>query len=160
MKTLRHVTLATELGEMFVAFSDAGLAVLFFGAGEAELRARYPGVKLAAASETERTTAHAVVESLKTGTALPEVKLAPEGTEFQKQVWQALREIPRGETRTYGEIAQRIGRPKAVRAVGTACGANPIALLIPCHRVLRGDGSLSGYRWGVERKKWLLRVEG
>ena len=78
------------------------------------------------------------------------------GAAFQQRVWQALRDIPAGETATYAQIAERVGSPKAVRAVGSACGANPVAVAIPCHRVVRRDGGLSGYRWGVERKRALL----
>jgi AraC family transcriptional regulator of adaptative response/methylated-DNA-[protein]-cysteine methyltransferase len=81
------------------------------------------------------------------------------GTAFQEQVWQALRDIPEGETKTYTEVAKAIGKPKAVRAVANACANNRIAIAIPCHRVIRGDGSLSGYRWGVERKAKLLKRE-
>lgn len=80
-------------------------------------------------------------------------------TPFQKQVWQTLQKIPYGETRTYKEVAQELGKPQATRAVGNACSANPVALLIPCHRVLRSDGSLGGYRWGIERKQKLLAIE-
>ncbi len=82
------------------------------------------------------------------------------GTEFQRQVWQALTEIPAGETRTYGQQAARIGRPSAVRAVGLANGANPIGIVIPCHRVIGSGGSLTGYGGGLERKRWLLAHEG
>ena len=81
------------------------------------------------------------------------------GTAFQKAVWAALLTIPFGQTRSYGQIARQIGKPKAVRAVGAACGANPLAVVIPCHRVVRTDGTLSGYRWGVERKRTLLARE-
>jgi AraC family transcriptional regulator of adaptative response/methylated-DNA-[protein]-cysteine methyltransferase len=81
------------------------------------------------------------------------------GTAFQERVWQALREIPPGSTASYAEIAQRIGSPRAVRAVAQACAANSIAVAIPCHRVVRSDGALSGYRWGVERKRRLLDRE-
>lgn len=81
------------------------------------------------------------------------------GTAFQKQVWEALQKIPYGETRTYTDIARDIGKPQAIRAVGNACGANPVALIVPCHRVLRSDGSLGGYHWGVERKQTLLAQE-
>ena len=81
------------------------------------------------------------------------------GTAFQQRVWQALRKIPAGKTTTYTELAKRIGRPKAVRAVGAACGANPIAVAIPCHRVVRTDGDLAGYRWGIARKRALLTKE-
>ena len=88
-----------------------------------------------------------------------ELPLDMRGTAFQQQVWAALREIPPGETATYGEIARRIGKPAAVRAVGTACGANHIAVAIPCHRVVGSDGKLTGYRWGVQRKRALLDRE-
>jgi len=80
-------------------------------------------------------------------------------TAFQKQVWQALQKIPYGETRTYSDIARSIGQPSAVRAVATACGANPAALVVPCHRIVRSDGGLGGYRWGIERKRELLAQE-
>lgn len=82
------------------------------------------------------------------------------GTAFQKQVWEALQKIPYGETSTYKNIANQINKPKSVRAVGNACGANPTALIVPCHRVIKNDGSLGGYRWGIERKKKLLNLEG
>jgi AraC family transcriptional regulator of adaptative response/methylated-DNA-[protein]-cysteine methyltransferase len=82
-----------------------------------------------------------------------------QATAFQSQVWQALREIPCGETRSYSDIAKAIGRPKAVRAVGRACASNPVALVIPCHRVIREDQSLGGYRWGLQRKSALLDHE-
>jgi len=81
------------------------------------------------------------------------------GTSFQRRVWQALREIPAGTTVTYSEIAKRIGAPTAIRAVASACAANKLAVAIPCHRVIRKDGSLAGYRWGIERKRALLRKE-
>lgn len=85
--------------------------------------------------------------------------LAPQGTPFQLRVWQALLDIPYGETRSYRDIAHAIGQPNSVRAVANACGANPISLLIPCHRVIRHNGEIGGYRWGSERKRWLLARE-
>ncbi|GMV15105.1 MAG: methylated-DNA--[protein]-cysteine S-methyltransferase [Polyangiaceae bacterium] len=88
-----------------------------------------------------------------------DVPLAPEGTAFQRQVWRALAEIPHGQTRSYAEIAARIGRPTATRAVGAANGQNPIAILIPCHRVLGSNGALRGYRWGLHQKEALLARE-
>jgi AraC family transcriptional regulator of adaptative response/methylated-DNA-[protein]-cysteine methyltransferase len=97
-----------------------------------------------------------MVEAPEKGLDLP---LDVRGTAFQHRVWQALREIPVGSTTTYSEIAERIGMPKAVRAVAGACAANKIAIAIPCHRVMRSDGSLSGYRWGVERKRTLIARE-
>ena len=97
------------------------------------------------------------VEAPRLGLDLP---LDLRGTAFQQRVWRALCDIPPGSTATYTEIARRIGAPNAVRAVGHACGANPVAVAIPCHRVVRTDGSLAGYRWGVERKRALLAREG
>jgi AraC family transcriptional regulator of adaptative response/methylated-DNA-[protein]-cysteine methyltransferase len=88
-----------------------------------------------------------------------DIPLDPRGTPFQQRVWQALREIPAGATASYAQIARRIGAPESVRAVAQACGANPIAVAIPCHRVVRSDGALSGYRWGIERKRALLDRE-
>ena len=93
-------------------------------------------------------------------TALAEQPVAPRGTAFQLAVWRALRDIPAGETRSYGELAAAIGRPAAVRAVGAANGANPVALFVPCHRVIAADGTLWGYGGGLERKRWLLAHEG
>ena len=96
------------------------------------------------------------VEAPGVGLDLP---LDVRGTAFQQRVWQALRDIPPGSTASYAEIAERIGSPKSVRAVAQACGANALAVAIPCHRVVRSDGGLSGYRWGVERKSALLKRE-
>jgi AraC family transcriptional regulator of adaptative response/methylated-DNA-[protein]-cysteine methyltransferase len=88
-----------------------------------------------------------------------ELPLDVRATAFQERVWRELKKIPRGKTLTYGEIARRIGRPKAVRAVGAACGANPVAPVVPCHRAVGSDGKMHGYRWGLERKKKLLEAE-
>jgi AraC family transcriptional regulator of adaptative response/methylated-DNA-[protein]-cysteine methyltransferase len=96
------------------------------------------------------------VEAPRIGLALP---LDMRGTAFQQRVWQALRDIPPGETLSYAELARRIGAPRAVRAVAGACAANPLAVAIPCHRVVRSDGALAGYRWGIERKRALLERE-
>jgi methylated-DNA-[protein]-cysteine S-methyltransferase len=92
--------------------------------------------------------------------ALDDQPVASHGTPFQREVWRALRRIPAGRTRSYAEVARAIGRPRAVRAVGAANGANPVALFVPCHRVVASDGSLHGYGGGLERKEWLLRHEG
>jgi methylated-DNA-[protein]-cysteine S-methyltransferase len=91
--------------------------------------------------------------------AIDDLPVATGGTEFQRQVWRALRQIPCGETVSYGELARRIGRPAAVRAVGLANGSNPISVVVPCHRVIGSDGSLTGYGGGIERKRWLLAHE-
>jgi len=124
-----------------------------------ELQDRFPKAQLIGGdSGFEQFVSSVVsfVEAPGTGLNLP---LDIRGTAFQRRVWQALREIPAGSTTTYAEIAQRIGAPKAVRAVAQACASNAIAVAIPCHRVVRSNGALSGYRWGVKRKRALLDQE-
>lgn len=123
------------------------------------LQDRFPKAELIGGGcDDKRVIAQVVgfIEAPRIGWTLP---LDVRGTAFQQRVWQALREIPAGQTTNYTEVAQRIGSPKAVRAVAGACAANAIAVAIPCHRVVRTDGSLSGYRWGVERKRCLLEKE-
>jgi AraC family transcriptional regulator of adaptative response/methylated-DNA-[protein]-cysteine methyltransferase len=123
------------------------------------LQDRFPNAQLVGADkEYERLVARVVglVESPSVDVDLP---LDVRGTAFQRKVWQALRKIPAGKTASYADIARRIGAPKAVRAVAGACAANNIAIAIPCHRVIRNDGGVSGYRWGVERKRALLERE-
>jgi AraC family transcriptional regulator of adaptative response/methylated-DNA-[protein]-cysteine methyltransferase len=124
-----------------------------------DLQDQFPRAKLIGGDAAfERLVAQVVgfIESPQLGLNLP---LDVRGTAFQERVWKALREIPVGATRSYADIAKRIGRPNAVRAVGQACGANRLAVAIPCHRVVRSDGDLSGYRWGVARKRKLLARE-
>ena len=124
-----------------------------------DLRARFPRAQLTGSdSEFARTVEQVVrfVEAPRVGLDLP---LDIRGTAFQQRVWQALRSIPAGSRASYAEIAGRIGAPRAVRAVAQACAANTLAVAVPCHRVVRSDGDLAGYRWGVERKRALLERE-
>jgi AraC family transcriptional regulator, regulatory protein of adaptative response / methylated-DNA-[protein]-cysteine methyltransferase len=124
-----------------------------------DLQDRFPLAQMIGGDqEFERLVAHVVgfVEAPKIGFDLP---LDVRGTAFQHRVWKALRDIPHGSTASYADIAKRIGNPRAVRAVAQACAAKPVAVAIPCHRVVRNDGALSGYRWGVERKRALLHGE-
>ena len=152
-----------SLGSILVASSDRGVCAIMLG-GDPEALARdvqerFPRAELIGGdAEFEELVAKVVgfIEAPGLGLDLP---LDVQGTAFQQRVWEALREIPAGRTATYGEIAARIGAPRAVRAVAGACAANPVAVAIPCHRVVRTDGSLSGYRWGVERKRALLARE-
>jgi AraC family transcriptional regulator of adaptative response/methylated-DNA-[protein]-cysteine methyltransferase len=151
------------LGSVLVAATERGVCAIKLGDNPAvlmrELREHFPQADLAPGdARFERWVARVVgfVETPSVGLDLP---LDIRGTAFQYRVWQALREIPLGATATYAEIARRIGRPKSMRAVGTACGANPLALAIPCHRAVRSDGTLAGYRWGLERKRELLGRE-
>lgn len=152
-----------SLGAILVAHSDKGVcAILLDDDAEAlvrDLQDRFPQAELIGGDhEFEKLVAQVVgfVDAPAIGLDLP---LDIRGTAFQQRVWQALRDIPAGKTASYSEIAQRIGKPKAVRAVASACAANAIAVAIPCHRVVRNDGALSGYRWGVERKRALLEKE-
>lgn len=153
----------SSLGYILVAKSGRGVCAILLGddakALARELQGRFPQSRLTGddaglADLLARVTAF--VEAPARGLDLP---LDPQGTAFQQRVWQALRKIPAGETASYAGIAERIGSPNAARAVAQACAANPIAVAIPCHRVVRNDGALSGYRWGVERKRALLQRE-
>lgn len=152
-----------SLGAILVAASARGVCAILLGddpeALARDLQDRFPKAALLGGDAAfERWVAQVVglVEAPGTGLDLP---LDIRGTAFQQRVWQALREIPAGRTASYAEIAARIGAPSATRAVAQACGANALAVAIPCHRVVRSDGSLSGYRWGVERKRQLLERE-
>jgi AraC family transcriptional regulator of adaptative response/methylated-DNA-[protein]-cysteine methyltransferase len=161
--TIRFAVGECSLGSVLVAASDKGVCAIFLGddpnALARNLQDRFPKARIVGADATfDRWVAQAVglVEQPALGLDLP---LDIRGTAFQVRVWEALRQIPPGSTASYVEIAERIGQPKAARAVARACAANPIAVAIPCHRVVRTDASLSGYRWGVERKAELLRRE-
>jgi AraC family transcriptional regulator of adaptative response/methylated-DNA-[protein]-cysteine methyltransferase len=152
-----------SLGTVLVAATDKGVCAIQLGddpqALMRELQDRFPKATLIGDDkEFEQLIARVVgfLEAPGRGLDLP---LDIRGSAFQQRVWKALRDIPAGSTASYSEIARRIGRPKAVRAVAQACAANKLALAIPCHRVVRTDGSLSGYRWGVERKRALLQKE-
>ena len=152
-----------SLGAILVAASERGVCAILMG-GDPEALARYlqdrfPRANLVGGgAEFEQLVAKVVgfVEAPGRGLDLP---LDVRGTTFQQRVWQALREIPAGKTVSYTEIAKRIGAPQSARAVAQACAANMLAVAIPCHRVVRNDGGLSGYRWGVERKRALLDKE-
>jgi AraC family transcriptional regulator of adaptative response/methylated-DNA-[protein]-cysteine methyltransferase len=152
-----------SLGAILVARSDRGVCAIQLGDDPdtlvRELQDRFPQAKLIGGdAEFDQWVARVVgfVEAPRLGLDLP---LDVRGTAFQQRVWQALRDIPAGHTASYADIAARIDAPQSVRAVAQACGANPLAVAIPCHRVVRSDGRLSGYRWGVERKRVLLARE-
>ena len=160
---IRHATAPCSLGQILVAATDKGVCAIFFGddpkALDQELHNRFPRAKLIAGDREFGKLVAKVVAYVEAPHKDLDLPLDIRGTAFQHQVWAALREIPPGETVTYGDIARRIGKPAAVRAVGTACGANHIAVAIPCHRVLGSDGKLTGYRWGTARKRALLDRE-
>ncbi|WP_340586633.1 methylated-DNA--[protein]-cysteine S-methyltransferase [Erythrobacter alti] len=151
--------IATSLGDMLVAATEKGVCCLSFNEGEEELRARFPRAKLLEGGDEFRALFEKVTQAVEHPGTGRDIPLDVKGTAFQQRCWQALREIPPGETRSYGEQAAAIGNPKASRAVGSANGANNIAVLIPCHRVIAADGSLGGYAYGLEIKSELLKRE-
>ena len=157
--TIRYVEMGSSLGPVLVAATAKGLCRVSFDEGEDDLRRRFPKAEILPGDGALSALAGQVVQLIEEPGRPVDVPMDVRGTAFQQAVWSALRAIPAGETRSYGEIAAAIGRPGAVRAAGTACGDNGLAVLIPCHRVLRGDGSLGGYAYGVERKKVLLERE-
>lgn len=160
-RVVHWAVLATSLGPMLVAATEKGVCCLAFGEGEAELRARFPRAELVAAGEDFRDLFAQVVAAVEQpGPGSAAIPLDVKGTAFQQRVWEELRRIPHGETRSYGELAAALGNPKASRAVGGANGANNVAVLIPCHRVIAADGSLGGYAYGLAIKAELLKREG
>jgi AraC family transcriptional regulator of adaptative response/methylated-DNA-[protein]-cysteine methyltransferase len=159
-ETIRYAMLDTPLGQMLVAATPKGICRLTFDEDEAALRRRFPNAEILLADGAMASLIGGVLQAIETPSAMPDLPLDVAGTAFQEAVWRELRKIPPGETRSYAEMAAAIGQPKAVRAVGSANGSNPVAVLVPCHRVIRSDGTLGGYAGGLERKKKLLAVEG
>ena len=179
-ETIAYTTLTSGLGPLLVAVTDKGVCAVRFLAGagagvgvgvgagtgseqadgaEETLRAEFPAAILKRDDDALRATAERVVALVGGGADDLELPLDVRATAFQLRVWRALRAIPRGQTRSYAEVARSIGRPTAARAVAGACAANPVAVVVPCHRVVAADGTLAGYRWGVERKRALLDAE-
>ena len=144
---------ATATGVCFLGFAEPDDALL------GDLRRRFPRAEVVADDVGLTQTVHAVLDFIKEPKAALALPLDLRGTAFQLRVWEALRSIPPGETRTYGELARMIGNPAAVRAVARSCATNPVSLAVPCHRVVGSDGALTGYRWGVPRKRALLARE-
>jgi AraC family transcriptional regulator, regulatory protein of adaptative response / methylated-DNA-[protein]-cysteine methyltransferase len=160
---IRYTVLGTELGKLLIATTKRGVCSVRFGESDSallrELKADFAAAAIQRDDERLHSLAVRVKELLSGTAAAPEIALDIQGTAFQQLVWQALRRIPAGETRSYGEVAASIGRPRAVRAVANACASNPVAVVVPCHRVVQKNGSMAGYRWGVKRKKALLDSE-
>ena len=166
---IRYTTLETSLGNLLVATTDRGICSVILGEDEssviAELRDEFPRAAIERTDAGDEWLANMIarISADLDGVQSPDTPLPPidiRATAFQWRVWQALQHIPRGETRSYSDIANTIGEPRAVRAVANACGRNRLAVVVPCHRVIREDGSLGGYRWGIERKRTLLAREG
>lgn len=157
---IRYGIADSPVGLLLIAASDKGICAIRMADRREELeetlRSEFPKAELT----EDPALAAGWTERLLSGTQSPtEIPLDIRSTAFQRQVWEYLQKIPRGETRSYGQVAKDLGRPTAQRAVARACASNPVALLIPCHRVVRGDGGLGGYRWGVDRKRAILERE-
>lgn len=154
----------SALGKILVAVTSLGICSIAFGGLESELedamRERFPRAETTRDDEGLGNTVVQVLSQMSEHPLILALPLDIRATAFQTRVWQALQRIPRGETRSYADVAREIGQPTAVRAVARACASNPVAVLIPCHRVVGSDGNLTGYRWGIERKRKLLEAEG
>jgi AraC family transcriptional regulator of adaptative response/methylated-DNA-[protein]-cysteine methyltransferase len=162
-ETIRFTTVKTALGWALIAATERGICMTALGDDkaplEADLRRRFPAALIWPADAKLAGWAERIVRFITAPGEQPDLPLDIRGTAFQARVWRALQKVPPGKTATYTEIAQALGQPKAVRAVAAACAANKLALLVPCHRIVRQDGDLAGYRWGIERKRALLTAE-
>ena len=159
-ETIRWTTFDSPLGELFIAATSTGICRLTFEDSEASLHRLFPNATIVKDDGALREFVSGTLKAIERPLGAPDLPIDVAGTAFQEAVWRELRKIPPGETRSYAQIAAAIGHPKAVRAVGTANGDNHVSVLIPCHRVIRSDGSLGGYGGGIERKKILLAAEG
>jgi AraC family transcriptional regulator, regulatory protein of adaptative response / methylated-DNA-[protein]-cysteine methyltransferase len=162
-EVIRAAVRSCALGLVLVAATERGICTIEFGDDVAELmqrlNARFPHSNVLKEDAQFEAWLAKLLAYIKVPEKALDLPLDVRGTVFQQQVWKALQDIPLGQTASYSQVAQRIGKPKAVRAVATACASNVLAVAIPCHRVVRGNGELSGYRWGVERKQSLLNAE-
>jgi AraC family transcriptional regulator, regulatory protein of adaptative response / methylated-DNA-[protein]-cysteine methyltransferase len=158
--TIRWTVVATSLGPLLIAATERGLCRVAFEEDGAALARRFPRATIEPGGAALAELAARVVALVESPERDADLPLDVRGTAFQEAVWQALKAIPAGETRTYAELAALAGRPEAVRAAGTACGTNPLAVVVPCHRAKRADGTLGGYAYGLERKAALLTREG
>jgi len=161
--TLRYATARTPVGLVLIAGTERGVVSVSLGDSEVKmvalLKKAYPQATLSRDQKGSKRQVQALLQCLNGSPLSDSISLDVQGTAFQRKVWKALQAIPRGSTRTYCEIARGIGQPTAARAVARACATNPLAVAIPCHRVVREDGNLAGYRWGLKRKKRLLALE-
>tara|TARA_R110000764_G_scaffold118936_1_gene206473 strand:- start:538 stop:1068 length:531 start_codon:yes stop_codon:yes gene_type:complete len=160
-----YITGHCSLGGLLLGACELGFCAVLLGEDDEsllqDLQRRFPGASLQPATDRLRADMQqllAFIEKPQTPLALS-LPLNTVGTVFQQQVWQQLQQVNTGQTISYSDLAGRLGKPKATRAVASACAANPLAIVVPCHRVLRSDGDISGYRWGVARKRELLRRE-
>ena len=158
-ETIRFAIAESPLGPLLVAATPKGICRLTFDEDESALAYRFPNATIIPDDGTISAWVEGALEAIEHPQSAPQLPLDVRGTAFQEAVWKELRRIPLGETRSYADIARAVGQPDAVRAVGTANGSNPVAVIVPCHRVIRSDGSLGGYAGGLERKRKLLAAE-
>jgi AraC family transcriptional regulator, regulatory protein of adaptative response / methylated-DNA-[protein]-cysteine methyltransferase len=160
---IRYAIGHSSQGALLVARSDIGICAIFLADNADllldQLTQSFEGSKLEHADQALRADLEQVAAFIDNGDADVQLDLAVDGSDFQRRVWNTLRDIPSGRTLSYKQVAQKMGAPGSARAVASACAANKLAVVIPCHRVIRGDGSVSGYRWGVDRKRRLLDKE-
>jgi len=160
---IRYTTAKSSLGEVLVAATERGVSAVYLGdTGPklvSELREEYPRAEIAAEKGAFSNWVEEIVARVEGNAPRRELPLDLQATSFQRRVWQELQRIPRGATRTYSQIARAVGKPRAIRAVARACATNPVSIVVPCHRVVRADGNLAGYRWGLSRKEKLLERE-
>ena len=160
---IRYALMDSPLGRLLVGATPRGVCAVMLGKPDSqllrELARDFPRAQLREDARGIGAWARAVVARLRLGSAGGDIPLDIRGTAFQRRVWEELRRIPAGQTRTYSEIARRIGNPRAVRAVARACATNSISVVVPCHRVVGKNGKLTGYRWGIDRKRALLASE-
>jgi AraC family transcriptional regulator of adaptative response/methylated-DNA-[protein]-cysteine methyltransferase len=153
----------SSLGKILVGATERGISAVYLGDADAklleELRDEYPQAEISAGGDSFEQWVKDIVQRVEGNPPRLELPLDLQATAFQRRVWQELQRIPRGTTRTYTQVARALGSPKAVRAVARACATNPVSIVVPCHRVIREDGSLAGYRWGLSRKEQLLAQE-
>lgn len=161
--SISYTVAESPLGKLLVAGTDKGISAICIGDSETKLKSallgEYPRAEIRENSNGLRSWVNQIVEHLRGKVPDLNLPLDVRATAFQHAVWRELQKIPRGSTRSYSEVARRIGKPKATRAVANACATNPTAIVVPCHRVVRNDGALGGYRWGMERKRQLLAAE-
>ena len=153
----------SSLGKILVGATERGISAVYLGDADAklldELRDEYPQAEISAGGDSFEQWVKEIVQRVEGNPPRLELPLDLQATAFQRRVWQELQRIPRGTTRTYTQVARALGSPKSVRAVARACATNPVSIVVPCHRVIREDGSLAGYRWGLSRKEQLLAQE-
>jgi AraC family transcriptional regulator of adaptative response/methylated-DNA-[protein]-cysteine methyltransferase len=160
---LGYTITKSPLGKVLVAATERGVSAVYLGDKDselvAELRGEYPQAEIASAPDAYQRWVREIVQRTEGKQPQVDLPLDLQATAFQRRVWQQLQRIPRGATRTYSQVARALGTPKAVRAVARACATNPVSIVVPCHRVIRSDGNLAGYRWGLLRKQRLLAQE-